>query len=260
MVSTQIIPEFIRLSSRFISEMESGTDISATQDALRRPETSTGPNPLQLPINHQRDSSKVSSPPNPYQRSINHQWDSMVNTTPKALNSGIPKGPGSGERPLLDFWGVEKRKNPFEAPRKRNLNTIGQVIEEGGIKKPRIGPTPVETTLPRDMRMNTMVSVSLNGDKPGRAKQKRLGDCKSMAALFAEMARGWKDESVDEEDCYIEVTYDWKSETDEGRVACLERDYESGLEDLYHEIKENPCWVYDSDAWCIINMKICQKY
>lgn len=40
--------------------------------------------------------------------------------------------------------------------------------------------------------MTAMLSVSLNGDKPGRAKQERLGDCKSMAALFAEIARGWK--------------------------------------------------------------------
>ena len=240
--------------------MESRTDISATPDALRHPETSTVPNPFRLPINHQQDSSKASSPPNPFRRPDNHQWDGMVNTTPKALKSGIQKSPGSGERPLLDFWGVEKRKNPFEAPRQRVSSTVGHAGEEGGIKKPRIAPNPVETSLPRDMRMNTMVSVCLNGDKPGRAKQKRIGDCKSMESLFAEMARGWNDEGVDEENCYIEVTYDWKSETDEGRVAYLERDDESGLGDLYHEIKENPCWDYEADAWCIINMKICQKY
>ena len=124
----------------------------------------------------------------------------------------------------------------------------------------RISPSAVEASLPRDMRQNTILSVSLNGNKPGKAKQKRLGDCKNMATLFAEIARGWESEGVDEEDCYIEVTYDWKSETDERRTVHLERDYESGLQDLYDEIKKNPCWDYEADAWCIINMKICQKY
>ena len=183
----------------------------------------------------------------------------MINTTPNALTLASPKGPGSGDRPLLDLRGAQRHRNPSETPRKRGWNSIGHVVE-GGIKEPRIGPTPVEASLSRDMRMNTILSVSLNGDKPGRAKQKRLGDCKSMAALFAEIARGWEDEGVDEEECYIEVTYDWKSETDEGRNAHLERDHESGLKELYDEIRENPCWDYEADAWCTVNMKICQKY
>ena len=247
-------------SSRFVGELKSLTNISATQDALRRPETSTVPNPLPQTINHQRENSKASSPPNPFQRSINHPRDSMNNTTPKTLASSILKSPGSGQRPLLDFWGSEKRNNPFEAPKKRLWDTIGHVVEQGGLKKPRRDPTPIETSLPRDMRLNTILSVSLNGDKPGRERQKCLGDCKSMKALFAEIARGWRSEGVDEEDCYIEVTYNWKPETDEGRIAYLERYHESGLKDLYNEIKENQCWNYEANARCIINMKICQKY
>ena len=249
-----------RLPSQFVGELKSWTDISATQDALRRPETSTVANPFRHPVNHQRDSSKVSSPPNPFQRSNNPQWDNMINATPKMVTSGIQKSPGSGQRPLLDFWGSEKRNNPFEAPKKRVRDTMEHVVEERDIKKPRTGPNSIEASLPRDMRINTTLLVSLNGDKPGRARQKRLGDCKSMVALFAEIARGWIDEGVDEKDCYIEVTYDWKSETDKGRIAYLEREHESGLKRLYDEIKENQCWIYEADAQCVINMKICQKY
>ena len=248
-----------RLSLRFVNGLESGTDISATQDALRRPVTSIVPNQLQQPISHQRDSFKVPNPSNTFKGTISHQWNNLTNATTKALTSGVQKSPSSRDRPLLDFWGAQKPKDAHGITRKRSLNTIGQATE-GGIKKMRISPPAVEASLPRDMRLSTMLSVSLNGDKPGRAKQKRLGDCKSMAALFAEVTRGWKDEGVDEEDCYIEVTYDWKSETDEGRTVHLERDHESGLKSLYDEIRNNPCWDYEADAWCIINMKICQKY
>ena len=248
-----------RLSSRFICELESQTDISATQDALRRPVTSIVPNQFQRPISNQRASFKVPSPSNTFKGTISHQWNNVANTTPKTSISGVQKSPGSRDRPLLDFWGAQKPKDAYEIPKKRSWNTIGQVTE-GGTKKMRISPPAVEASLPRDVRVNTMLSVSLNGDKPGRAMQKRLGDCKSMAALFAEIARGWKDEGVDEEDCYIEVTYEWKSETDEGRTMLLERDNESGLKDMYDEIKENPCWIYEAEARCKIHMRICQKY
>ena len=247
------------LSLRSFFGLESRTDISATQDALRRPVTSTVPDQLQQSISHQRDSSKAPNLSNAFKGTISHQWNNVTSTTPKALTSGVQKSPGSRDRPLLDFWGAQKPKDAYEIPRKRSRNSIDHV-NEGGVKKMRIFPSAVEASLPRDMRLNTMLSVSLNGEKPGKAKQKRLGDCKSMAALFAEIARGWKDQGVDEEDCYIEVTYDWKSETDEGRTVHLERDQEAGLKDVYDEIRENPCWDYEADAWCIINMKICQKY
>lgn len=248
-----------KLSLLSVDGRESRTDTSATQDALRRPVHSIVPNQPQRPISQQRDSSKVPNSSNTFKGTISHQWNNVTNTTTKALISGVQKSPGSRDRPLLDFWGAQKPKDAHETDRKRSRNTIGQVTE-GGIKRMRISPPAVEASLPRDMRLNTMLSVSLNGDKPSRAKQTRLGDCKSMAALFAEITRGWKDEGVNEEDCYIEVTYDWKSETDEGRTVYLERDHESGLKDLYDEIRENPCWDYEADAWCILNMRICQKY
>ena len=221
--------------------------------------TSIVPNQLQQAINHQRDSCKVPKPSNTFKGTISHQWNNVTNNTPKAWTSGLQKSPGSRDRPLLDFWGAQRPKDAHEIPKKRSRDTIGQMTE-GGIKKIRISPSAVEASLPRDMRQNTILSVSLNGDKPGKAKQRHLGNCKNMAALFAEIARGWEDEGVDEEDCYIEVTYDWKPETGDGRTVHLEREHESGLKDLYDEIKENPCWDYEADAWCIINMKICQKY
>lgn len=248
-----------RLSLRFICGLESQTDLSATQDALRRPVTSITPNQLQKSISNQRDSFKVPNPPNTFKGTISHQWNNVANTTPKTLISGVQKSPGSRDRPLLDFWGVQKPKDAYEIPRKRSRNTIGQV-NEGGSKRMRISPPAVETPLPRDIRPRTILVVSLNGDKPGRARQERLGDYKSMAALFAEIASGWKDEGVVEQDCYIEVTFDWKSETDEGRTMFLERHHESGLRYMYDEIKDNPCWDYEAEAWCFINMKICQKY
>lgn len=65
---------------------------------------------------------------------------------------------------------------------------------------------------------------------------------------------------MDEEGYHIEVTYDWKSKGDEGWTVHLERDHEYRLKDMYDEIKEKPCADYEADAWCIINMKICQKY
>jgi hypothetical protein len=229
-----------RLLSRSLTGVRSRTNTSTPQDARWRHETSNDPNASWQAINYQRKS--------------------MVNTTPKSAKLSFQKSLGSGQRPLLDFWGARESRPPFENPQKRGNSALEHITQENHSKKPRVDVGHAETSLPLDMRMNTLFSVSLNGDKPGRAKQRRLGECKNMTALFAEVTKGWEDEGVDEENCYIEVTYRWKQVADNGQVAYLERDQGPGLERVYHEIRENPCWQYDADPWCVIDLKICQEY
>ena len=72
-------------------------------------------------------------------------------------------------------------------------------------------------------------------------KQLSLARCSSIAGLFSKAARACMEEGVDEEDCTIEFTYQWKSEEDPGRITYMDRGDDPCLGALFWEIKGNPC-------------------
>ncbi|MCJ1452235.1 hypothetical protein MMC28_002577 [Mycoblastus sanguinarius] len=122
----------------------------------------------------------------------------------------------------------------------------------------KIPPSSKAASIPwttRHVRSNTMLRVGLNGTQGSRDMP--LEDYKTMEGFFSDIAAVWKDHEVDERDCLIMISFDWKPEADDGLL--MERDAEFGLEAFYHEINCAPCWQ-DGSSTCTLYAKIYQKF
>ena len=146
-----------------------------------------------------------------------------------------------------------KRKHSHESSQK-------QRPQQHDNKKRKVDANDLDTSLAECMRERTTLMVTVNRNKLQRMKQLSLARCKSIAGLFSKATRACMEEGVDEEDCTIEVTYRWKSEEDPSRITYIDRGDDSCLGALFQEIKGNPCWEHYSQGWCLVQMKVCQKF
>ena len=192
-----------------------------------------------------------------------HQRNSWANFMLEASTPGGPSGPDSDQRLQSTLPAVQGYGPQIERFGKRDHSALGrQPSQEDSKKKTRVDAAQNGASLPLLMQMNTILLITVNGNKEQRRKQQGFSEYGSMAELFAEVAGGWQDQGVDEKDCYIEASYGRNhaehSSNAASRVVYLERERDDGLELFLEEIRRSGGWKTANQ--CVVEMKICQKY
>ena len=184
-------------------------------------------------------------------RQISSDQANITRKPPAQLpNTQARSDPGQGDACVPHANTRQKHEQPNKQKSKRRHSASAQENQDDYVKRRKQSRPPSETTLPEHMRLNTILKVTVNGDKLRAQKQLRLGNCNSTRDLFKMVAGAWHKVGVRDDDCTIEVTRYWKPKEEIGRVEYMEREDES-LQALFRVIREDPCWQKGSTGWCL---------